>query len=66
VLANVYVVVPAGRAIFVVPDPKVSVKMGAPEFPVQKPNCAFDVVTTKASRMNTTFVSFCLIAVILI
>ena len=65
-LANVYVVVPAGRATFVVPDPKVSVKMGSPEFPVQKPNCAFKLEATKSISMNTTFVRFFLIAVILI
>jgi len=34
------VVVPAGKVVFVVPVPKVSVKIGSPEFPLQNPNCA--------------------------
>ena len=38
-----YVVVPAGKELLTVPDPKLSTKIGSPEFPVQKPNwaCAF-------------------------
>ena len=59
-------VVPVGSATFVVPAPKVSVKMGSPEFPVQKPNCAFDLFATKTIRTNNIFVIFFLIAVILI
>ena len=49
-LANVYVVVPAGNGMLVVPEPKVSVKIGSPEFPVQKPNWAFSLKTEIPSK----------------
>jgi hypothetical protein len=39
-LENEYVVVPGGKEELVTPVPKVSVKIGLPEFPLQNPNCA--------------------------
>ena len=65
-LAKVYVVVPAGKATFVVPEPKVSVKIGSPELPVQKPTCAYDAEVIKTSKMNNTFVRLFLIMTVLI
>ena len=45
-----YVVVPAGSGVLLVPVPKFSVKIGSPEFPLQ--SCACVLYVKKHAKIN--------------